>query len=167
MKFYLLRHGLAVEPGTPGFSDDSTRPLTAEGKLKMRRVARGMKSLELSFGLILSSPYIRARQTAEIVADAFKAARRLKLTETLEPGGSTRALVETIRAWQPALESVLVVGHEPYLSGLISLLVSGETGLAIVMKKGGLCRLDVNRLKHGQCAALEWLLAPKQLAGVR
>jgi len=56
---------------------------------------------------------------------------------------------------QPPPESVLLVGHEPYLSGLISLLVSGDGSLAVVMKKGGLCKLSTDSLKHGRCAALE------------
>jgi phosphohistidine phosphatase len=60
----------------------------------------------------------------------------------------------------------MLVGHEPYLSGLISLLVSGDSDCRIVMKKGGLCKLSVGTLKHGRCAALEWLLTPKQLAAM-
>ena len=58
---------------------------------------------------------------------------------------------------------MLLVGHEPYLSGLISLLVSGEATCAVVMKKGGLCKLSIESLKPGRCAALEWLLTPKQM----
>jgi len=58
----------------------------------------------------------------------------------------------------------LLVGHEPYLSELISLLVAGDSSLCVVMKKGGLCKLSVETLKHGRCACLEWLLTPKQMA---
>ena len=60
--------------------------------------------------------------------------------------------------------TVLLVGHEPDLSGLISLLVAGDTASAVVMKKGGLCKLSTESLKHGRCAALAWLLTPKQMA---
>ena len=73
MKLYILRHGIAVEPGTPGYETDADRPLTSEGERKMRQIAGAMEALELSFDLILSSPYLRARQTAEIVAEVLTA----------------------------------------------------------------------------------------------
>jgi phosphohistidine phosphatase len=122
-----------------------------------------MAALELSFDLILSSPYLRARQTAEIVAKAFGAEKRMKLCDVLAPNGSAKDLVEEIHHRKPTPESVLLVGHEPYLSELISLLVSGETGVLVVLKKGGFCKLTVASLRAGRCADLEWLLTPKQM----
>ena len=65
---------------------------------------------------------------------------------------------------KPSPESVLLVGHEPYLSGLISLLVSGKETFTVTMKKGGLCKLSTDSLHHGRCAALDWLLTPRQMA---
>jgi phosphohistidine phosphatase len=164
MNLYILRHGIAVEPGTPGYEKDADRPLTPEGERKLLQIAEAMESLDLTFDLILSSPYLRARQTAEIVAEALKARKKLELSDSLTPGGSARKLLETLNRLQPPPENVLLVGHEPYLSGLISLLVSGEATLAVVMKKGGLCKLATEALKHGRCATLEWLLTPKQMA---
>ena len=164
MNLYILRHGIAVEPGTPGYAKDADRPLTPEGERKLLHIAEAMEALDLTFDLILSSPYLRARQTAEIVAEALKARKKLELSDSLTPGGSTTKLVELLNHLQPVSESVLLVGHEPYLSGLISLLVSGEQNLAVVMKKAGLCKLTTESLKHGRCAALEWLLTPKQMA---
>jgi phosphohistidine phosphatase len=164
MKLYVLRHGIAVEPGTPDFANDADRPLTPEGGRKLRQIAEAMAALELSFDLILSSPYLRARQTAEIVAEVLKARKMLELSDSLTPGGSTKKLVELLNSLQPSPEGVLLVGHEPYLSGLISLLVSGRETFAVVMKKGGLCKLSTESLKPGRCAALEWLLTPKQMA---
>jgi phosphohistidine phosphatase len=164
MNLYILRHGIAVEPGTPGYEKDADRPLTQEGERKLWQVAEAMEALELSFDLILSSPYLRARQTAEIVAEALKARKRLELSDSLAPGGSTKKLVELLNRHQPPPDNVLLVGHEPYLSGLISLLVAGDTTSAVTMKKGGLCKLSTESLKHGRCAALEWLLTPKQMA---
>jgi phosphohistidine phosphatase len=164
MKLYILRHGIAVEPGTPGYAKDADRPLTPEGERKLRQVAEAMEALELSFDLILSSPYLRARQTAEVVAEVLGVRKRLELSDSLTPGGSTKRLVELLNHLQPSPESVLLVGHEPYLSGLISLLVSGKEGCAVVMKKGGVCKLSTESLTHGRCAALEWLLTPKQMA---
>ncbi len=163
MTLYILRHGIAVEPGTPGYAKDADRPLTPEGERKLRQIGKAMKALELSFDLLLSSPYLRARQTAELVAAALKSRNRLELSDSLTPGGSARKLVELLNSLQPRPESVLLVGHEPYLSGLISLLVSGKPTFAVVMKKGGLCKLTAESLQHGRCAALEWLLTPKQM----
>ena len=163
MNLYVLRHGLAVEPGSPGYKD-AERPLLPKGERKLWKIAEAMEAMELSFELILSSPYVRARQTAEIVAEAFNAGKKLEFSETLEPAGSVRRLIETVTHRRPLPKDVLLVGHEPYLSELISLLVSGETGLSVMMKKGGLCKLSTPLLQHRRCATLEWLLTPKQMA---
>jgi phosphohistidine phosphatase len=164
MNLYLLRHGLAVESGTPGYAKDADRPLTAEGERKLGKIAEALEALGLSFDVIFSSPYVRARQTAEIMAEAFKAHKRLELSDTLTPAGSLKRLIDLVNHLDPAPEDVLLVGHEPYLSELISLLVSGDAGLSVVMKKGGLCKLSVHALRHARCATLEWLLTPKQMA---
>jgi len=164
MNLYVLRHGIAVEPGTPGYEKDADRPLTPEGERKLLQVAKAMDALDLTFDLILSSPYLRARQTAEIIAEAFKARKKLDFSDSLACGGDTKKLVAYLNRLQPPPENVLLVGHEPYLSGLISLLVFGAATSAVVMKKAGLCKLATESLKHGRCAALEWLLTPKQMA---
>src|SRR5207249_3311762 len=78
MTLFILRHGLAVEPGTRDYPNDADRPLTAEGRSKLRQIAQAMKKLELEFDVILSSPYTRARQTAEIVADKLGARKHLE-----------------------------------------------------------------------------------------
>ena len=163
MNLYILRHGIAVDLGTPTFLTDADRPLTPKGEQKLEQIAKAMAALELSFDLILSSPYLRARQTAEIVAKAFSARKRLEFTDSLTPGASPRKLIELLKHRQPPPESVLLSGHEPFLSALISLLISGEPGLSVVMKKGGLCKLTIESLKPGRCASLEWLLTPKQM----
>lgn len=163
MTLYVLRHGLAVEPGTRAFAKDAERPLTAKGERKLWKIAEAMEGLGLSFDLILSSPYRRARQTAEIVAEAFNARKKLEFSDELAPAGSAKKLIEHLNRLDPMPDTVLLAGHEPYLSEFISLLLSGDTGLAIVLKKGGLCKLTADSLHYGRCAALEWLLTPKQL----
>lgn len=162
MNLFLLRHAIAVEPGSLSGASDAERPLSPEGKKKMRRIALGMKALDLSFDMILSSPYVRARETAEIVAHEFGTV--LEFTPRLEVGGDPAALVAEVAARCKGMEDVLLVGHEPQLSKLISHLLSGNSGLSITMKKGGLCKLDVPRLSYSRSASLEWLLAPSQLA---
>jgi phosphohistidine phosphatase len=163
MNLYILRHGIAAERGTPGFSKDSDRPLTPKGERKLWQAAEAMEALKLSFDVILTSPYLRARQTAEIVAEAFNARKWIETADSLTPGGNPKALIDRINRMKPPPGNVLLVGHEPYLSELISLLVTGGSKMSLVMKKGGLCKLEVERLAHGRCAALEWLLTPRQM----
>ena len=164
MNVYILRHGIAAEPDAETFANDAERPLTPEGECKLRQATKAMKALGLSFDLILSSPYLRARQTAEIVAKAFDARKQLEFTDTLAPGGSSKKLIELLSRRAPPPQDVLLSGHEPYLSELISRLLSGSEHLAINLKKGSLCKLAIESLKHGRCASLEWLLTPKQMA---
>jgi phosphohistidine phosphatase len=163
VNLFLLRHGIAVEPGTPGFSRDSERALTPKGERKVWQVADALLAMEISFDLILTSPYVRARQTAEIVADVIGAKKKLQYTEHLTPGGSPKRLVDLINGGKPGPNNVLLAGHEPYMSELISLLISGDSHASVLMKKGGLCKLSAETLQHGRCAVLEWLLTPRQM----
>lgn len=167
MDLYILRHAIAVERGTPGYEDDSQRPLTGKGAKKMRLVAEGMLALDLSFDIILSSPFLRAKQTAEIVAEVFDAAKKLKFSEHLEVGGDAEALIKEINDKYGKHSSIIIVGHEPHLSSLISILISGNEDIPITMKKGGLCKLTASALRYGQCATLEWLLAPSQMTRIQ
>lgn len=164
MNLYILRHGLAEELDPRRFAKDSERPLTSKGERKMWKIAEAIEALGISFELILFSPYVRARQTAEIVADALGVGKRLEPSDSLTPDGSVKDLLTSINARKPRCVEVLVVGHEPYLSELISLLVWGEVGCSVLMKKGGLCKLSTDHLEAGRCATLEWLLTPKQMA---
>jgi phosphohistidine phosphatase len=164
MNLYLLRHAIAAERGSPGIGDDSQRELTSEGAAKMRRIARGMLKLDLQFDLILSSPYLRTRQTADIVADVFEAREVLRFTDNLVPGAGGEQVVAEINKQYRKRENILLVGHEPTLSSLISMLVSGDPTLDITMKKGGLCSLTIAVLTYGRCATLDWLMYPSQLA---
>jgi phosphohistidine phosphatase len=167
MDLYILRHGIAVDHGAPGYPKDSDRPLTPKGERKLWQAAEAMEALDLSFDLILSSPYARARQTAELTASAFNAARKLEFSDTLIPSGKVKDLITVINDRKPLPDSVLLVGHEPHLSELISLLVCGNAAPVLLMKKGGLCKLTCESLKPARCATLEWLLTPKQMALMR
>ncbi len=167
MELYILRHGIAAERGSGEFPSDSQRPLTPDGIKKFRRIVGAMQSLDLTFDLILSSPYARARQTADIVAKGLGLERGLALSALLEPGADLEALIADLASRRKDAERVLLVGHEPMLSSLISLLVSGEADLEITLKKGGLCKLAIRTMSPGRCATLEWLLTPKHLAAIR
>ncbi|EEF57124.1 SixA phosphatase family protein [Pedosphaera parvula] len=133
----------------------------------MWRVTKGMKALDLSFDLILSSPFVRARRTAEIVAESFHLPKKLEFSQNLVPDGNAKELIEEIKLQHGKSKKILLVGHEPYLSQLVSLLISGDSSIAITLKKAGLCKLSVDVLKYGQCATLEWLITPGQLRRVQ
>ncbi|MGA2786644.1 MAG: phosphohistidine phosphatase SixA [Verrucomicrobiota bacterium] len=163
MNLYLLRHGIAAEPKAAGFEPDSERPLTARGKSRLRITARAMAELDLSFDLILSSPFRRAKQTAEIIAKSFKLRKKLAFSEELTPAGNPRLLIQELNRFRPEPENVLLVGHEPYLGQLIALLAAGNSSLEIDFKKGGLCKLETDFLLYGRCARLVWLLTPRQM----
>jgi phosphohistidine phosphatase len=163
MEIYVLRHGIAVERGTPGYKKDNDRPLTKEGDEKMHQIAEVMLAMGLKFDLILSSPLVRAEQTAKIVAGEFD--EEVTFTDHLAPDGNTLELIGEINDEKP--QCVLLVGHEPDLSRLISLLITGGTDAWIELKKGGLCKLTADKLTFGQCATLNWLLTPKQLRALR
>jgi len=163
MRLSLLRHGIAVERGSSGDEDDSERSLTAKGERRMRRSAEGMLALGLTYDLILSSPYLRARQTADIVAQILQTPEGVQLSDRLTPAGRPRQMLESLQTDHQERRDVLLVGHEPYLSRLISTLLTGGPNLPVVMKKGGLCTLDVETLRFGRCARLVSLLTPSQL----
>ena len=163
MELYILRHGIAVERGTPGYKKDSDRPLTPEGEEKMRQIANAMRGMDLKFDLILSSPYARAEQTAKIVAGELD--EDVSYSDYLVPGGNALELIGEIN--DERAQRVLLVGHEPDLSSLISVLITGGSDAGIELKKGGLCRLTTEKLVFGKCARLNWLLTPKQLRQLR
>lgn len=165
MNLFLLRHGVAVERDPQSFPDDSRRPLTLKGEDRIRLVCDAMQALELSFDRILASPFLRSRQTAEIVAGSLGLRRALEFRDELTPTGDFKALLRFINRLTPAPENLLLVGHEPYLSQLLSVLISGQPDAVIDLKKNGLAKIEVTqRLKPGRCATLNWLLTPRQLA---
>ena len=161
MNIFILRHGIAVERGTGGFEKDSERPLTGKGMRQLRKSAAAMKKMKLRFDLILSSPYERARHTAEIVADELRLKKRLKLSDTLKSESNPEIMIGEISRLEPMPENLLLVGHEPYLSHLISRLVSGNGDLSMDFKKGGLCKLEVEKLDGAARGQMAWLLTPR------
>ena len=165
MNLFLLRHAKAEDHGSR-LPEDNQRPLTPGGEKEMVRVAQGMRHIASRFDLILSSPSLRAKRTAEIVADAV-ASTRIHLSKHLLTDGDSRQLIQELNDNYGSVKNVLLVGHEPFLSGLISLLATGGEKLSINFKKAGLCKLKVGELRAGRCAKLEWLFEPGQIAQIR
>ena len=158
MNLYIIRHAIAVDEGTPEYEDDSQRPLTDKGKKKMRLIAKGLRSIGVEFDLIISSPYVRASETAEILAEVFKK-KEVAFSENLVPMGDPDLLIAEMNEKYSA-NSIVLVGHEPFLTALISLLISDNAGVDMTIKKGGVCRLSADDLHHTRKATLEWLLTP-------
>jgi phosphohistidine phosphatase len=167
MKLYLLRHGDAGERGDPKFTNDDDRPLSSKGTQRTKLLAHALRGWKISFDVIWSSPLVRARQTADIVEHGLRLHRRLEFTSHLAPGGDAEKLVALVNGSRPRSESVLLVGHEPFLSEFISLLCTGGPQLSLTLKKGALCRLEVEKLDCSRCASLDWLLPPRLQAAKR
>jgi phosphohistidine phosphatase len=138
MEIWLLRHATAEDRSASG--RDADRTLTEDGHKRAREVARGLAALEPGIELMLTSPFARARQTAEPVARALKLASRLRETAALEPDADPEDVLAEIRAEKS--QSVLLVGHEPHMGSLLGRLVAGRPGLAIPMKKAAVARLS-------------------------
>jgi len=159
MNLYIIRHAIAVDEDSAQYEDDSQRPLTDKGKKKMRQIAKGLRTLGADFDLILSSPYVRAKETAEILADVFKTKADIAFSETLTPVGDPDLLISELNE-KYSVDSIVLIGHEPHLTALIGLLVSDNASVDMTLKKGGVCRLVADDLHHTRKAALEWLLTP-------
>jgi phosphohistidine phosphatase len=167
MNVFLLRHGEAISRGTPGYETDRERPLTPKGKRDIRRIARGMRSLGLVFDAVVSSPYPRSKETADIVAKAVGDRAEIAVSEHLAPDGDPSAMLKELEKYHQEKRNVLLVGHEPYLSGLISLLVAGDLSLNLGLRKGALCKVSVEHPTQDHTGTLRWLLTPKQLISLR
>ncbi|MDD5543003.1 MAG: phosphohistidine phosphatase SixA [Acidobacteriia bacterium] len=162
MNLYLLRHAIAVDHGTPGFTEEK-RPLTAEGRAKMRRSAEGMKARGIKVDVIATSPLVRARQTADITAAALGAKDKLQEISALKPGTPFEKLWAALKPFSRC-QDLMLVGHEPYLSELISAILTGRpSGVHVVVKKGGLCKLEIDGIPPKGKGILHWLLTNKQL----
>jgi phosphohistidine phosphatase len=153
MELYLLRHGIAADGGSGG---DASRPLTEDGIAKIKQAARGLRRLEVGLDALLSSPLVRARQTAEIIAHAL--GLDMRLADALAPGCDIARLRDLLGEHRSA-ERVMIVGHEPDFSELIGTLTGGSQ---VRLKKGGLGRVDLEALDAG-AGTLVWLLPPRAL----
>ena len=163
MNLYLIRHAIAEEE-SPSV-EDRQRALTEKGAKKMRNIAKGLKTLGIEFDYIISSPYVRAQQTAEILGDVFKLRKRIVISESIAPMGDPSQLLAEINE-KYTVNSLAIVGHEPYLSNLISLLTTGGAPLEMTFKKGGVCYLTTDDLHHTRKATLQWLLTPGVLVEI-
>ena len=157
MRIYFLRHGRAL-PRTEWKGDDAERPLSAEGAEAMEREGQAIARLDLAPDAIITSPLARAERTAEIVATHLDMRGRLARDERLAPGFGAKQLAEIVRE-NPEATALMLVGHEPDFSTIISALIGGGD---VACRKGGLARVDLTEssAKRGQ---LVWLIPPSAL----
>lgn len=159
LALYLIRHGLAAERGSD-YPDDSKRPLTSAGISAMRKEARALVDLDVTFDVIISSPLVRARQTADVLAQGLPAKPAIVLTDSLSPAGSQASFFQELsRHMRKA--NIAIVGHEPNLGELAARLL-GAKG-TIELKKGAVCRIDFEVFPPKGLGTLRWLATPRML----
>src|SRR5262245_29805654 len=162
-ELYLIRHGIAEERGD-AWPDDSKRPLSAEGMTRMRKSMRGLARLELTIDVILTSPLVRTRQTAEIVAAGLQPRPSIIAVDSLAPGGSQAAIFADLEKHSRKMR-LGIVGHEPGIGELAARLIGSRH--AVEFKKGAICRIDVDELPPSGPGELRWFLTPKALRALR
>jgi phosphohistidine phosphatase len=160
MQLFILRHAAAIPRGTGGYPNDD-RPLTEEGIAKFTKCAKAINILTGTFDIIISSPLVRALHTAKILAEHTSFIKEIIVTEHLLPGTPQRIFFKYLKQFNKT-EKICITGHEPYLGFLASKFI-GQDESVIELKKGGICRIDIDTLPPAKPGKLVWLLQPKQL----
>lgn len=162
MRLYLIRHAIAVARGASGILDDRSRELTPQGIEKMRRNAAALTRLGVVADEIWTSPLVRARQTADIVAQSLGLETAPRTVRLLAPGGDPRQLIQRL-AQRSDRSGVVLVGHEPDLGELAAFLISGSHQASIEFRKGGAACIEVDDFHSPIRGRLHWLLTPRQM----
>lgn len=162
MNLYLIRHGIAADPAE--YSTDAERPLTEVGQQKTRKVAKQLKKLGVEFDLILTSPLVRAQETADILRRVGLSSQVME-EQALAPGGEIKTWLSWLETWrQNGGENLALVGHQPNLSHWAEILVWGKARDQIVLKKAGVIGLILPKtgMPIGN-SQLFWLTPPRFL----
>lgn len=158
MILYLVRHGIAIDRQDPDSPPETERYLTRDGMKKTREVAAGLRAMEIEPSLMITSPYVRAAQTAEIFAEALGYSReKIRQSPALRPGSNPADFLKEIS--HVKADEVMCFGHAPHMDQLIAVAV-GERGVFTAMKKAGVAALEFDTVGAGK-ATLLWLLTPK------
>ena len=159
VEFYIVRHAIAAERG-PEWPDDAKRPLTERGVERFKEIVDGLVWIDAQVDVVLTSPLVRARQTAEYLSSGLPSKPPVSVVDALAPGHVPAEIMEQVSREARGHKRIAVVGHEPDLGELVAWLLG--TRRAIPIKKGGVCRIDLDSLtaRHG---TLVWHLPPKAL----
>lgn len=162
LELYLIRHGIAAERGSD-YPDDSKRPLTSAGIARLRKEAKALAALDVDFDLIISSPLVRAKQTAEVFAQTMSSRPTVTLSDSLAPAGTPASVFQEL-AKHMRKARIALVGHEPNIGELAARLIGART--AIEFKKGAICRIDFEVFPPKGTGQLRWFVPPKLLRKV-
>jgi phosphohistidine phosphatase len=155
---YLVRHAIAVERG-PDYPDDTVRPLTPRGIRRMRQASRGFRTLDPDLEVVFTSPLVRARQTAEILREAFDDPPRLAEADALAPDQAPEEIARVLGSESSA--RIALVGHEPDLGQLAAWWVGSASPLTF--RKGGIACLELSGRPGPGAGRLIWFALPKML----
>jgi len=156
---YLVRHGLAAEQG-PEFPNDDDRPLTSEGIERLRVQVLGLRALDVRLDRVLTSPLVRAAQTAEILASGIGCAVPPVPVDALRPSGRYDALMAAM-ARSGHDRSVALVGHMPSIGEIAARILGAREPLAF--KKGAVCCVETETLPPSDGGRLKWFVPPRAL----
>jgi phosphohistidine phosphatase len=163
MQLLIVRHAIAFPRDAKRWSDDTERPLTQEGVKRARQAATGLKRIATRPTLVLTSPLVRARDTAMLFAQAARWPKAVEC-ETLSPGESPEAVLEELRRQGGKSECVAVVGHQPHLGRLLALCLRGNARPeAFELKKSAVVCLQFEGPPRPGQGVLEWSLPPRIL----
>ena len=163
LELYLIRHGIAADRGDE-YPDDSKRPLTSGGIARLRKEAKALDALGVTFDHIITSPLVRTRQTADVFAETLKSKPSVSSSDALAPAGTPAAVIQDL-AKHARKERVALVGHEPNLGELAARLIGAR--LPMEFKKGGICRIDFETLPPKGIGQLRWFITPKMLRNIK
>jgi phosphohistidine phosphatase len=162
MDLLFLRHGKAEDVGKGGASDDFSRALTSVGVSEMEAEAKALERLGVEPDLILTSPLVRARETAQIVAKRLGLKKELIESDLLRPGSELKQVRKLVSGYE-SRRTIMLVGHEPDFSTIVGELVGRAS---IEMKKGGIAAVTVERSIRAGSGVLQWLVPPKILVAL-
>lgn len=160
MELMLIRHGIAGQKISGAVVNDAQRPLSDEGREETHLVGLALKRLGLKPDLVVTSPLVRANQTAVIIADVFGITQSVRVCDALAPGGTASDLYKFLANVRQA-EQLFLVGHEPDMGRLAATLLWAGPELDMPFKKSGVCRIDIADIPPTAPGTLKWFLTPK------
>lgn len=162
MNVYLVRHGIAVPRGMSGAMDDAARELTPVGMKKMRRNAAALLKLGVVIDEVWTSPFVRARQTARILAEGLGLRAAPRVVKALEPGGEVAEVLNKLGLLVNR-KGVALVGHEPDLGGLATRMLTPAAHSVFEFRKGAIACIAVDDFKPPPEGRLQWMLTSGQM----
>lgn len=164
MQLLVIRHAIAEDSDAwiAAGKDDGERPLSKDGRRRMKRGARGLRRMVAEIGVLATSPLVRARETAAIIGVTYDGTPAGEETNVLLPSARLTDFILWLEGHRDQ-EVVAIVGHESHLSSLVSWLLTGRTQLILDIRKGGACLLNFDGAIESGGARLVWLATASQL----